>query len=348
MTSRKGRSRLVRSSRLRAVLFLLSACLLVLMLLLEVGARLAESIGARSSSPAFVNRSPPKFPTAPIRVCFLADVQRGLAGVVRPLARELDDSNIELLISSGDLVSHGEAPYYGLVFGAFDRAKLTIPTLVVPGNHDVQPDCQQAYEPGRRLFERAIGPRWWSTTVGEVLILGIDNSLAPICAEQLEWLRLELAVHPIAPYVLVCHRPPLDLDRPASRLTDDPALIALLEYRVPCAVICGHAHADRDVTVRGVRYLCNAQGGDLGHDDREFGPSDFWVILADIRVGGVIDFHRRAIERDSVLQIYFESFCVRMWIERRARPWLSWLLGSIGVVTLVGWVICARERGPSA
>ncbi|MFV1958081.1 MAG: metallophosphoesterase, partial [Planctomycetota bacterium] len=70
---------------------------------------------------------------------FLGDVQRGIADVARPLAAALEERPADLLVSSGDLAAHGEAPYYGVLLEAFDRAGIDTPVRAVPGNHDLFP-----------------------------------------------------------------------------------------------------------------------------------------------------------------------------------------------------------------
>ena len=318
--------------------------LIVLALVVEVGAMLGVRLGERPSASVFANRAPPPIAGTHVRVCFVADVQRGLASVVRPLVAELARAQTDLLVSSGDLVSHGEAPYYGLVSRALDRAGSTTPLLVVPGNHEVQPDRVKDYANGRRLFEEKIGPRWWSVRAGAVQIIGLDNGVEPIENEQLEWLRATLAAAPLIPYLVVCHRPPRDLDAPGSPPITGATFVALLETRPPIAVIAGHTHADRDATVSGVRYIYNAQGGDLGKDDPGFGPTRFNVIMADVDADGSVALRTQSIARGSSLAVTFDYFCVRMWIERRAHAWLVRLVAMLGVACLMPSALGLQSR----
>jgi hypothetical protein len=310
---------------------------------LEVGARLAESIGERRDAFAFANSRPPSLAAPPVRLAFLGDVQEGIGDVARPLVEALADEKPAVLVIHGDLAAHGEAPYYGVVAGAFAAAGLATPTLVAPGNHDVEPDGVRDRGPGRRLFEERVGPRTWSFRAGALLVVGVDDG-AETDVEPAVLARLDevLAASPTGPWLLVCHRPPRQVDRPDAPVTSGcEGLVQRVEARPPVAVVSGHLHHDADVVVRGVRYYVNAHGGDVAA--KASAPSDFRIVIADVAADGAVTFRPVSRERRWWMRVEVERLCVAAWGARRRHPWSVALL-PVGIALAVGLVV-ARRRG---
>lgn len=295
-------------------------------LLFGWGRRRASALADRGAARTAANARPPTI-AAPATLAFLGDVQKGIRAVAGPVVEAIAHERVAFLVSSGDLASHGEAPYHGIVGRAFDRAGLSVPLLVAPGNHDLQPSGVRDPAPGRRMFERLYGPRTWVATVGPLRVIGCDNGGAWIDDPQVDWLERELASHPSAPYLLVLHRPPLNLLEDGYPPDGNTVrLRALLAARPPQCVISGHLERDAEKVVDGVRYVVNAEGGDVSGDPWR-GPRSFRLLLVDVASDGVVSLRRIELPRRRDPAVALDQFAVRLWSDSRrgiGRP-LGWI-----------------------
>jgi hypothetical protein len=344
--------------------------------LLEAGGRAGGAIGdepmptqvGNPRTPDFVARAaggrPPHRILAMdgvLRIAFLGDVQRGVGDVARSLAAVVRDQLLPLVVQHGDLVSHGEAPYYGVTGKTLRRAGYApLHTWVVPGNHDIEPDGVRTWDEGRRLFEERIGPRWWSAvatapdarslTPGDpvapkepfALVVGLDDSVEPVGEDQLRFLDAALASYGNGRWILAIHKPPRLLDQPGTPpMPGMEPLVERLEAKPPIAVVSGHLHEDLDVTVNGVRYLINANGGDL--DSR--GPTrPASLLLMEMGADAKPTFRRVPLERRSWLAVDVDRLWIRLWSERRRAPWAPWVALALGFALLV---VSPSPREPS-
>lgn len=313
---------------------------------LAVGARLGARVGRRPTTAAWANRAPPSL-QAPATVAFLGDVQRGIRDVARPLVEALARERAALLVSSGDLASHGEAPYYGIVARALDEAGLAVPMLVVPGNHDLEPGGVRDAAPGRALFEAAVGPRAWSMRVGPLRLVGVDDASGPVEPEHLDLVRSAVEGADAdeggnaAPWILVCHKPPRRIDHPgADPISGADRLVALLEARPPVAVVSGHLRDDADVTVGGVRYLANVRGGDF-EKRRWFAPPEFRLLLCEVSPSGGAAFRYASVRRRGSWRTAWRQLVVRAWAESR-RGAGRWVAAPAGALLSL---VAPRPRG---
>lgn len=291
------------------------------------GRRRASALSAYGAARTAANRSPPGI-EAPATIAFLGDVQKGIRVVARPVVEALARENAKFLVSSGDLASHGEAPYHGIVGRAFDRAGLSIPFLVAAGNHDVQPTRMRDPEPGRRLFESLWGPRTWVASVGRLAILACDNGGASLDDEQLDWIERELALRPDSPWMLVVHRSPrhpLVEGHPVEAGMD--RLMALFRRRPPECVVSGHLERDADLVIDGVRYVVNAHGGDVSGDLWR-GPKTFRLLLADVNAQGRVSLRGIELRRRQDRSVALDQLAVRLWSD--SRRGIGRLLGRVG------------------
>jgi len=300
---------------------------IVAALLFGWGRARAARLAARGPLRVAANARPPTI-AAPATIAFLGDVQKGVRAVARPVAEAIARERAAFLVSSGDLSSHGDAPYHGIVTHAFERAGLDVPFLVVPGNHDLQSRRSRDNEPGRRRFEALWGPRDFAASVGPLLLLGCDNGGANLDAAQIDWIERALAAHPAGPWLLVIHRPPLDLsgDVPASPPPGD-RLLALLARRPPECVVSGHLERDADRVVGGVRYVVNAEGGDVSGDPWR-GPATFRLLLVDVAADGRTRLRRVELARRRDRSIALDQLAVRLWADARRGPLR--VLGALG------------------
>jgi 3',5'-cyclic AMP phosphodiesterase CpdA len=286
--------------------------------LVEAAAARAQRLATRAAPPCFGRTVDLPPGSTEARLAFLGDLQRGVVDTVGPVAEALSAARADLLVSSGDFVSHGEAPYYGVLLAAFERARVPVPVRVVPGNHDLLPRRSKDDRIGGELFERHFGRRRWAERVGPVLLVGLDVGADWLLDGQMAWMREVLEAHAGLPWILVCHRPPFHFDLPgAPPFADLTQLPAALQARPPLLVVSGHLHDYRDETVRGVRYVVNAHGGDVHGLGLRRG--DFELLHVTVRAGGGLEVEPRRYRRRLSWRAAFDQACVRLWAERR-RP----------------------------
>lgn len=303
-------------------------------LLAQVGALRARSLAAKPVPPCF---GAEPTPADCVRLAFLGDLQRGVASTARALPQALREARSCLLVSSGDFVSHGEAPYYGILAEAFRRAGIEHPVRVVPGNHDLYPRRSKDEAIGGREFQRCFGERTWALSLGPLLLVGLDTGGNNHFARQAPWLRATLAAHPLAPWICVSHRPPYLFDRPGAPAARDMGeLLQILQARPPLLHVSGHLHAYADQSVEGIRYIVNAHGGDLHGYDPGLRGFDLLHVEVD-PAGSLTRVERRTYARKRDPRTYLDQFCVRLWDERRRLPWAllaapaGWLLRPLGL-----------------
>jgi 3',5'-cyclic AMP phosphodiesterase CpdA len=276
---------------------------------------------AQATPPACFSRPVKPRADGAVHLAFLGDVQRGVSSVAPALPAAVAALEAPLLVSSGDLVSHGEGPYYGILCRAFARAALEVPVRVVPGNHDLLPRRSKDDRIGGREFERCFGPRRWSMTLGPVLVVGLDVGNTQLYeGEQREWLGRTLAQHPGAAWICVSHRPPFQFDREGEPAFPDlRGLHEDLKARPPLFHLSGHLNRWADRTVDGVRYLVNAHGGVVhGYDP---GLGGFELLRVRLDAGSGLEVERTRHRRRRDLRALLDQVCVRLWDERRRYPW---------------------------
>lgn len=154
----------------------------------------------------------------------------------------------DLIVITGDIVDCMLPEEYLLARGVLER--LTIPTLVLPGNHD-------ARGPMRDILPAYLGP-----VLGDECLAYVDerfplrvvalDSVIPMRGEgrlgpeQLGWLERTLAAGADRPTIVALHHPPFDvgigfMDR--LGLEDRDALLEILaRYRQVVGVLAGHVH----------------------------------------------------------------------------------------------------------
>ena len=294
---------------------------------MQWGVRRAAALG-RVTPPEAFSSSPRVGPEADhVHLAFLGDLQRGVADVARPLARILREQDVDLMVSSGDFASHGEAPYYGVVLAALARAGLDRPVRVVPGNHDLWPRRSKDDRIGGALFEARFGPRHWALRAGPVLVVGLDNGAHWLIDDQLPWLAGVLDAHAGVPWILVCHRPVFLFGRPGAPVDADlEHLAALLRTRPPTLAVSGHLHDYHDEVVDGVRHVVNAHGGDV--HGLALSREDFELLHVRITPEGMtVEPQRYARAHDARASL--DQLAVRFWSDRR-KVWgavLAWPVG---------------------
>ena len=306
-----------------------------LSVLMNWGALRAQALSRREAPDCFRPETHPPFDGDTIHLGFLGDLQRGVVDVPGPLARAARDDGVDLLVSSGDFVSHGEAPYYGILVAAFERAGLTTPMRVVPGNHDLWPRRSKDDDLGGVLFEERFGPRHWAVRAGPLLVVGIDTGADWALEAQMPWLEQTLAAHPDTPWICVSHRAPYVFDHAEHPIREDfGCLMPLLATRPPALFISGHLHAYHDETIDGVRYIVNAHGGDV--HGLALRREDFELLHVIGKADGTLEVEPRPYTRAHSHATALDQLAVRFWSDRR-KPWgavLAWPVGAL--LALVG------------
>lgn len=278
----------------------------------------ARALARRGAPRTTANRAPPTL-AAPARIAFLGDVQRGLREVAGPVVEAVRREGAALLVSSGDLASHGEAPYHGLVGAAFDRAGLAVPLLVAPGNHDLERSGHAAGDEGRRLFEAVVGPRRFTARVGPLLVVGVDDGVHPLDADLWTWVGDVVTAH-AGPWLYVGHRPPRRMLEPGCPPGARCAgLLEVFARRPPVLAVSGHLERDVEAVVDGVRYVVNAEGGDVA-GGAWFAPPTFHLRVADVDAAGQVTLRRLELRRKTSLRTTLDQLLVRAWSSGRRFP----------------------------
>lgn len=154
----------------------------------------------------------------------------------------------DLVLLTGDIVDGGLPEEYDLARAAL--ARLTMPVLALPGNHDLREPFQAIL--GDHLGQ-VLGPDClaYADDRFPLRIIALD-SVIPLRGEgrlgpaQLEWLGETLEEAPTRPTIVALHHPPFDvgigfMDR--LGLLDRSSLLALLDRHAQIVgVLAGHVH----------------------------------------------------------------------------------------------------------
>lgn len=157
------------------------------------------------------------------------------------------DRRPDLVLFTGDLVDEGRPEEYEALRGIL--ATLTIPYLVIPGNHDDRENLRKAFSDHPYLPRS--GPLHFCVDDHPVRIIGLDSTVpgehhGHIDAEGLDWLGDVLSSDADKPTVLVLHHHPFSsgiayLDDYAYH---DGAQLQSIVARFDNVdiVLCGHVH----------------------------------------------------------------------------------------------------------
>jgi 3',5'-cyclic-AMP phosphodiesterase len=157
------------------------------------------------------------------------------------------DRRPDLVVLTGDLVDEGRPEEYQTLRRIL--AALTIPYLVIPGNHDDRDNLRTAFSDHTYLPRS--GPLHYCVDDYPVRIIGLDSTVpgehhGHIEAEGLEWLEGVLARDPSKPTIVMLHHPPFVsgisyMDE--YRYFDGAQLRSVIErFGNIEIVLCGHVH----------------------------------------------------------------------------------------------------------
>lgn len=183
----------------------------------------------------------------------------------------------DVVLVTGDLVDAGRPEQYAHLRELL--APLTVPTVVLPGNHDDRANLLAAFP---ALAPRHGRDRLDGSRDGPVRLVWLDTlrqgeAGGRLDGEQLEWLDGTLAEQPAAPTLVALHHPPFatgigHMDAMGLDRHDATAFGAVVERHPQVErVVCGHLH--RSITRRWhgtvamtVPSTCHAVALDLDPD----------------------------------------------------------------------------------
>ena len=174
----------------------------------------------------------------------------------RAVLAQLDElPRVDALLLSGDLADHGEPAEYAELFGALPGA---LPTLIVPGNHDLSaPLLASLREHGRPAALNG------AVDVDGLRLIGLDSHIdhddeGELGAEAIEFAREQLA-DSTSPAILAMHHPPVPVGhRVMDRfgLANGEALTSLIRSNANViGVFTGHVHAALATNFAGVPLI---------------------------------------------------------------------------------------------
>jgi Icc protein len=118
----------------------------------------------------------------------------------------------DVVVATGDLVERGKPKEYRRLRAIL--APLSIPLLVIPGNHDDRAAFRAAFADHAYLPDR--GPMQYAIETPAVRLIGLDttrpgHSGGELDDARLDWFETMLAAAPHRPTFVFMHHPPFDL-----------------------------------------------------------------------------------------------------------------------------------------
>lgn len=245
-------------------------------------------------------------PTA-VRFAVIGDrTNTAQPGVYEQILTEAGRLRPELIITVGDHIEGYTADtavldsewreYKGLLAG------INIPFYMTPGNHDRYNKTE------RRIYDREIGPPWYSFDHRGVHFIVLDNTVweksADLPAEELTWLANDLQKSRGAATTLVFMHKPFWY---ASLATGKPdTLHSLFKAYGVDGVFTGHFHEYFSGTFDGIRYIgvgSSGGGADVGPSGLQY--HFCWVTVdngemtvAPIRLGSVLPWDEVTVDQE--------------------------------------------------
>jgi 3',5'-cyclic AMP phosphodiesterase CpdA len=154
----------------------------------------------------------------------------------------------DLVVLSGDLVDEPSNAAYATLTELL--SSLTIPFIVIPGNHDDR-DLLRSHFPSHRYLLQSDGKAQFSIDLESVTLIGFDAVMpgkewASIGQPDLDWLETVLEANSGNPAMLVMHHPPIATGlafMDALQPPLHPGFEALLASHPQVKLIaCGHVH----------------------------------------------------------------------------------------------------------
>jgi Icc protein len=152
----------------------------------------------------------------------------------------------DMVLLTGDLTEHGDAPSYARLAGAL--ADCPLPVWPIPGNHDTRAAFRAAFPhvPAREGFVQ------YALDAGSLRLLMLDTLEegrhgGAFCDARAAWLADALAAEPDRPTLIVLHHPPIAAG--IAWMDPDPDEPWIARFRAATqgagrivGVVCGHLH----------------------------------------------------------------------------------------------------------
>lgn len=157
------------------------------------------------------------------------------------------DRRPDLVLLTGDIANDGNVDEYAMAIELL--SELTIPMLVIPGNHDDRVALRVAFSDHDYLPKS--GPLHYVVDVPPMRFIGLDTSVpgqhhGALEASALSWLEKTLQQDSLTPTVVMMHHPPFMSGIPYMdkyRYLEDQPLGEILGACSNIeAILCGHVH----------------------------------------------------------------------------------------------------------
>ena len=169
-----------------------------------------------------------------------------------------EQDHYDLIVATGDLAQdHTHAAYQRFVDGI---ARLPIPCVWLPGNHDFQPAMFEALTKAEIANDKhVLLADNWQLVLLDSQVPGVPHG--ELSEYQLEWLENTLAHYPERHTLILLHHHPLPsgchwLDQHSLRNSHQLDAI-LLRYPLAKTLLCGHIHQELDLDWQGRRVLAS-------------------------------------------------------------------------------------------
>lgn len=169
----------------------------------------------------------------------------------------------DIVLLSGDLVDEGSPDEYANLRRLLEP--LSMPVLVIPGNHDERDAFRRAFHD--HAYLPAKGPmNYRAPHPGPVRVVALDVTLPGLHHGLVDeagarWLDATLAAEPRRPTIVMMHQPPFECGVPYldAYLCQEGGRLAEVVARHPCVerIVCGHVHRFMQVRFGGT-ILCTA------------------------------------------------------------------------------------------
>lgn len=161
---------------------------------------------------------------------------------------EVRNAGYDLLVLSGDLAAkQADEDIYGWIRQQI--SELSIPVLVMAGNHDESRSVAECFDLNSSLGSDCLVER---RAFPGVTVYSLDTSTEHLPPSQIEWLERSLAAERSTPIVFM-HHPPLGcdcafMDVHAPLLDREEAWRSLASIEELTHIFCGHYHTHKVVT----------------------------------------------------------------------------------------------------
>jgi 3',5'-cyclic AMP phosphodiesterase CpdA len=186
-------------------------------------------------------------------------------GIFPQILSAVDNSDMEFLLHTGDMVNHDSPREWDIYREA--TARFRKPVRVVIGNHEIY----GGGTPGKFAERFGLPGASWSFTHRDAHFAIVDNAKGTFSDDTLAWLDRDLAAHPkgkggITTLIAAMHIPPAtEGTRPHGTRFDyeekSAKLLGILKRHGVDAVMCGHEHMQHVENWEGILLLVSGGAG---------------------------------------------------------------------------------------